>query len=105
MSKAKHYEVRDLATDELLATGTAVHCAEVVGASKYAIVDIAHGKYKSRRFRIVEIAPPVEAPKPKQKKRSEFDGGMRAAANRWEEFCAPIRRKYGIPVHQPEKGK
>ena len=102
MAKAKLYEVYDLVTGELLATGSERKCAMELGVGNSAIGEIARGKYKSSRFRVVDATPPGEE-HPKPKRDPEIDGSMRAAANRWEEFCAPIRRQYGIPVYKAPK--
>lgn len=103
MPKAKLYEVYDLATGNLLATGTSKECSESLGISCHAICDIAREKYNSRKFRVVDITPPPKEPKVKKKTHPGYDGELRAAANRWEAFCAPIRKKYGIPVYKAPK--
>ena len=102
MPKAKHYEVYDLVTGELLAEGSERKCSMELGIGNSAIGEIARGRYKSSRFRVVDATPPGEE-HPKPKRDPEIDGSMRAAANRWEEFCEPIRKKYGIPVYRPGK--
>lgn len=99
-SPQKLYKVYDIATSELLAEGTAKHCANEVGSNVNAIRDIARGKYQSRRFVVVDITP-ADTPDEQQ-----YDpNGLKAAALKWDAFCDPIRKKYGIPVRRMNDGK
>lgn len=100
MPKAKHYEVYDLVTGELLATGSERRCAMTLGVGNSAIGEVARGKYKSSRFRVVCKA---EEEKPAPKKEQQPYSDMVIAARKWDAFCEPIRKKYGIPVYKAPK--
>lgn len=97
-SPQKRFRVYDITTNELLAEGTARYCANEVGSNVNAIRDIARGKYQSRKYVVVDATPadtPDEQP---------YDpNGLKAAAMKWDAFCDPIRRKYGIPVRRMKK--
>ena len=102
MPKAKHYEVYDLVTGELLTKGSERKCAVELGVGNSAIGEIARGKYKSSRFRVV--CKSAEEEKPPMKKEQQPYSDMVIAARKWDAFCEPIRKKYGIPVYRPGKG-
>lgn len=96
MPRPRQYEVYDLATDKLLVKGTERHCAAVLKVGGSAIGSIARGKYKSTRFRVVDISPPELV----RRRAPDPDSGLKVAAKNWDAFCEPIRKKYGIPVHK-----
>lgn len=94
MAQPKQYKVYSMATGDLLAEGTARQCAEVLRAPSDTIRAIA--RRKSSYKYVVE-----------QKEQEETNGGssLVSAAKKWDAFCDPTRKKYGIPVRHLEEGK
>ena len=96
MSCAKVYEVYDAETDKLLGAGIARELEEKLGLDQHMIRAIGRGSQVSTKYRVVKVS----ADNPKLETSSNLD-----AAKRWDAFCEPIRRKYGIPVKRMEDGK
>lgn len=99
MAQPKKYEVYDKITGVLLAEGTARYCSEVLHVGGDTIRAIAKGKYNSQRFLVEEQKQDLPD--------EEFEGdtSLKDAAMRWDAFCEPIRKKYGIPVRHLGEGK
>ena len=97
MAKPKRYEVYDLVKGNLLVDGTAMYCAEVLGLTADAIRSMANGKYSSRKYDVKEIKPSGAEAKADT---TGIDHSLVSAAKRWDAFCEPIRKKYGIPVRR-----
>jgi hypothetical protein len=97
MAKPKQYKVYDKTTGDLLAEGTARQCAEVLRAPSDTIRAIARGKGSYKYL--------VEEQEKESDTKSLSDSGLIAAALRWDAFCEPIRKKYGIPVRHLGEGK
>ena len=96
MAKPKLYEVYDANTGELLTEGTAAYCSKVLHVGGDTVRAIARGAIKSTRFEVVCVSEGEE-------KGADACAAMKAAANAWDAFVEPIRKKYGIPVYQPGK--
>ena len=95
MAELKRFKVFDVKTGELLVEGTAKECAEGVGLSESgfrqaAVISdgVGHSKYK-----IIDETPPEDEIR-------ELSYDFKVAAKKWDEFCEPIRKKYGIPVYK-----
>lgn len=89
------YRIQDAHTGEVLAEGYAEDCARKVGCN---ISTIRHSRFQD---------PDHVGPKQRflVKVLDEFDkdgwamsGEQINAAKRWDEFCEPLRKKYGIEV-------
>lgn len=93
MAQLKQFEVYDLATGELLAKGSARHCSEVLHVGGDSIRAVANGNYRSRKYEIKDVTPTGA-------EESKNDHNLVSAAKRWDAFCEPIRKKYGIPVYK-----
>lgn len=92
MAKPKRYTVRDITTGKILATGTATECGEALGMTNKTVYALGRGDFTSKNYIVTENSP-----------EKEFDTDMREAANKWEAFAGPLRRKYGIPVYKPKR--
>ena len=96
MRTLKTFEVYNHLGD-LIASGTATQCAERLGMKASYFKDIANlaeaGAYN--KYRIVNTTPDVET--------SSY-GEIKAAAQKWDDFMDPIRKRFGIPVYQPSMG-
>lgn len=90
----KHYTVYDIVTGDLLASGTAAECARRIGVHAETIRKNARGVIKSQLYEVVED--------PTQEEKQKRDD-MLIAAMKWDAFCEPIRKRYGIKVHGQEK--
>ena len=79
---------------DLVVSGTAKQCAEALGITSDVFRKHGYkGRYKS--YRIVDV--PEEGEKYKQWDHDKL-------AKRWDDFCEPIRKAYGIPVYRPGEG-
>lgn len=93
MSKHKLYALYSLITDKKVFVGTASECARFCGGSTsgfHNYTSSRSGTFKGYRVEVVQEA----------QEKGSFDSEMRAAAKKWDEFCQPIREKYGIPVYK-----
>lgn len=97
MSAPKQYKVYNKITGALLAKGTARQCAEVLRVGGDTIRAIARGKYGSSLYLVEEQENKYQDLNVKWDKV--------AAAKRWDAFCEPIRKMYGIPVRHLEGKK
>ena len=83
--------------DELVFTGTAPECVEFCGGTTSGFHNAI--KYNRNCFYCgyrIEVAEEVGD-------KAATDSCLVATAKRWDEFCKPIREKYGIPVYRPGK--
>ena len=94
----KKYRVIDNITGKKIFEGNSRQICEITGISQSRICEAARdGRPVARgRYLIIDISEDVG----KVNVSSEF----LSAARKWDEFCEPIRKKYGIPVYKPEKG-
>jgi hypothetical protein len=92
MSAPKQYKVYSKITGALLAEGTARHCSEVLCAPSDTIRAIARGKQGSYKYLVEQ----------QEQEETNCDSGFVSAAKRWDAFCEPIRKRYGIPVRHLE---
>ena len=98
--RAKQYEVRNTKTGELIATGTATQCAMQVGIHPDTVRRIAAGYIKPKQYLICEVSQSSAKPEPAPT--DKISEKQRLAA-KWDAFCEPIRKKYGIPIYTPPK--
>jgi hypothetical protein len=91
MGYAKVYEVYDAVTGEFLDMGTAAELEERIGIDQVTIRAVGRGAQNCPRYKINQFG--VDGQKIET-------SSMLEAAKRWDEFCEPIRRKYGIPVYK-----
>lgn len=96
--RAKVYEVRDLVTDQLIITGTCKECAEKIGMHRDSVRQIAVGGWANKKYKIIELEPALKTDKKVQVKKNI------SPAARWDEFCDPIRKRFGIQAHSSEGG-
>lgn len=96
----RKYKVYSNITDEFLFEGTAEECAEFCGLSLSWFKEVANdiGVCCRGRYRVKEVYGEAEEKLPQK------NDSMKAAAKAWDEFCEPIRKKFGIPVYRPGKG-
>lgn len=94
MAQPKQYKVYDKITGALLAEGTARQCAEALRAPSDTIRAIA--RRKSSYKYVVEQ---------QEQEETNCDLGLVSAAKKWDAFCEPIRKRYGIPVRHLGEGK
>ncbi len=87
MSAPKQYKVYSISTGDLLAEGTARQCAEKLRSPSDTIRAIARGA--TSRIYLVEEQK-------QQRQERNVDPNIVAAAERWDAFCEPIRKRYGI---------
>jgi hypothetical protein len=66
-------------------SGTALELSKALGMGNKTVCHVAAGCYGHSKYRIVDITA-IEQEQ------------TREAAEAWDKFCAPIRKKYGIPV-------
>lgn len=92
MSAPKQYKVYSKITGALLAEGTARHCSGVLCAPSDTIRAIARGK-GSYKYLVEQ----------QEQEETNCDSGLVSAAKKWDAFCEPIRKKYGIPVRHLEE--
>lgn len=99
MSTPKQYKVYSMSTGDLLAEGTARQCAERLRVPSDTIRAIGRGAYTSYVYLVEE--------QEQEKQYQELNGNsaLIAAAKKWDAFCEPIRKKYGIPVRHLGEGK
>ena len=90
MSAPKQYKVYSISTGDLLAEGTARQCAEKLRFPSDTIRAIARGAYTSHVYLVEE--------QKQQRQERNVDPNMVAAAKRWDAFCEPIRKRFGIEV-------
>lgn len=91
-----HYEVRDIVTDKVIATGSARECSAATGLHPDSVRRLSMGEYNSRKYTVRRVVD----------KREIYDCEkvpVPSLAASWDAFCEPIRRKYGIPVYKPDK--
>lgn len=83
----KFFRVYDTETGELVVEGTSRECSQALGVADETTRNSYHntinGTYKG--FRIEAIS--------EDEARSDAEAIMK-----WDAFCEPIRKKYGIPV-------
>ena len=96
--RAKIYEVRDLQTDQLIVSGTAKACAEKIGMHPDSIRQIAVGYFNSKKYRVSELPPDPEPIKPVKPSQKDL------LTAKWDAFCDPIRKGFGIQVHSLKGG-
>lgn len=96
MPHAKVYEIFDAVTDKFLAAGTANELEEKLGLGCHMIHAIGRGAQASAKYKIIQVSKDDDQ---KMGTASNVD-----AAKRWDAFCEPIRRRYGIPVRRMTKG-
>lgn len=93
MGKLMIFSVSDVHTGEVLFTGTAKQCLEKFGVPETTFRQAAINCSVMRNRYVVA---PVNA--------DEIDNAETVpngeAARKWDEFCEPIRKKYGIPVYK-----
>lgn len=77
------YYVYDKATEELVASGSARECAQVVGVHPATIQGASTGTATMRNYCVERLLPVVGSEKEK-------------LAAQWDAFCEPIRKRYGI---------
>ena len=89
MAQAVYYKIFDRYTGELLAEGTARQCADELGITQSAFRSRAERSKNNgqRRSWDVEVSGQVSR-----------DEQNREAIKNWDAFCAPLRKKYGIPI-------
>ena len=99
MSSVMTYRVIDRKTGEIVAEGSGRECAEIVGVRKERISEAAreHGKICGGKYRVERVGLTEGEPK------ELAEDGIAAAIKRWDDFCQPIRERYGIKVHREEK--
>lgn len=97
MGVCKRYRVINNITDKVMFEGTSKELSEITGASTSRICEAAkEGRTICRgKYRLEDISEDTE--------KENFDVGLKSAAQKWDEFCEPIRKKYGIPVYRPGK--
>lgn len=98
MAALKCFEVFHKVTDDLLFKGTARECAEQFNVSVDAIRRAAnYGSLIQCKYKVAESY-----------ESSDNDDGscneLSRAAKKWDDFCEPIRKKYGIPVYKAKPG-
>jgi hypothetical protein len=91
MGYAKVYEIYDAVTGEFLDLGTAMELEERLGLDCDMIRAVGRGAQSSTKYKINQVS----LDSMKAETASNID-----AAQKWDAFCEPIRRKYGIPVYK-----
>lgn len=89
------YEVQDRSTGKIVCTGTAVRCANALGVCRETILRWGNGTRKSPQYdaRMIDMAfSQAEA------ERVDYPDQFRQAIRAWDEFCEPLRKKYGVKV-------
>lgn len=88
------YKVFDQ-SHKLIVSGTAQECGEILGLSGKTIVAYARACRSGEpcKYKVITSEPPV------------LSGSDAAAIKAWDDFCEPIRKKYGIPVRHLGEGK
>ena len=95
MGKLMLFSVLDVETGEVVFTGTARQCREhfCVPDTTFRLA-ASEGNLLRKRY----VVDQVNA--------DELDNTETvpnaSAAKMWDDFCAPIRERYGIPVYRPE---
>lgn len=93
MGKLMMFSVSDVYTGEVLFTGTAKQCREKFGVADTTFREAANRGSVMRNRYVVD-----------QVNADEMDNADTIpngeAARKWDEFCAPIRKKYNIPVYK-----
>ena len=70
-------------------------CGDAIGVSDSAIQRAERkGSLCQSIYRVVRR---------KDEHRETEDKSIKEAVKSWDEFCEPIRKKYGIPVYKPPK--
>lgn len=99
MAKLIIYALIDPDTEEIVFQGNAHECAEFCGGTPKGFYG---GFSKSREatyhgYRVTKLVDTS----------SEMNvlgsSELTAAAKKWDAFCEPIRKRYGIPVYKPDK--
>ena len=95
---ARKFRLINNTTDEVLFEGSLKEISEITGATIVTIRDAEKEQRPFRRgqYRVIDISEDRE----KANSKAEY----LVAAMKWDEFCEPIRKKYGIPVYKPRKG-
>ena len=81
----------------ILCQGTATDCCEYLKICKSVFYDKAEsGKKENYRgkYRIMLVEAPTD---------KEIDNEYERLCKQWDDFVAPIREKYGVPVYKKEK--
>lgn len=96
----KQYRLVDNISNELVMVGSGRDIAAFTGASKSHISESARERKTicAGRYRVVDIASTDE-----NNEDYKPDTGLSIAARRWDEFCEPLRKQYGVPVYRPGK--
>ena len=95
VGKIMMFSVSDVYTQEIVFTGTAKQCREHFGVADTTFREAASKGSLMRRRYVVDQVNAEEMDNSETVPNGE-------AARKLDEFCAPIREKYGIPVHRPE---
>ena len=88
-----YFEVYDIETGDLIASGTQDECGAAIGVSGRTLQQnaslYATGEYT--KYRIERNDAP-----------SKPTSAYLSAIKAWDDFCEPIRKRYGIPIRPLE---
>lgn len=96
MSWKRKYRVLDAKTGKVLAEGYAEDCAKKVNCNVdtiYAGTSLSPDKVGPRRRFIVTVLPDDS-----DRLNVEFSSEQLSLAKQWDDFCEPLRKKFGIEV-------
>lgn len=100
MREQVRYIVRDKKTGEIAAEGTSRECADKIGSAVNSISGMARKVWISPKWDVERVYPPEKQEEPEKPKEPKKDRNwdIHEAIRKWDEFCEPLRKKYGIEV-------